>query len=161
MYSILFFAWLWMRSPLYCYPSSCIHKMLFSSHFFQDFLCLWFPNIWMICLGVNFLKILMFFSEPPGSVVCCLPLILESSQPLFFLLQIFFLLCSLILLLGTLYLLNLSQFMDSPFGVSPSPSFFCLHSIIFLLRDSSLGCVESPDELTEGILYFTHGIFYL
>lgn len=67
------------------YPCSSIGKTVFFFVVFENFsLTLVFCSLNMMCLGVFFLCLIcLSFSELPGSVVYCLPLILENSQPLF------------------------------------------------------------------------------
>lgn len=101
----------------------------------------------------------LVFSELSGSVIWFLSLILENSWP--FLLQIFFLLCSLLLLVFQLCLCYnfelFSHFLDI---CSIFHYFFSLHFslknlfwLIFKLTDSFLGYGQAPKESTRGILH--------
>ena len=107
------------------------------------------------------------FPEFPGSVVCCLSLILEDSQ---LLLQTFLLLLSLFLLLLRFPLPICSTFFNCPtvLGILLSLfhsfssfhfSFGSFYWPLFNFTDSFLSYVLSINETIKGIFYFCYSVF--
>lgn len=124
----------------------------------------------MICIGVDFLVIiLLVFYALPGSVVWCLSLILENSQPLLF--QIFVLFLSFssfwysqLQICYTFYncptvlgysLLSFSVFFYLNFN------FVSFYWHLFKFTDSFLSHVQSNSEPIKGICDFYYSVFLI